>query len=245
MKVEDYATATCWCDRTEVEIPVSWIREGQTLSCGPGCGPGCTMAPPIDEPDDPYDEVDRPRKRWKMNKYSPARYDPADDSTPGLPKRTDAVSLLIGDGLCACGCGDHPAGRKAKFCMGHDARLKGRLTRAYSAHVQIALVEESTGTATLIDPLDYADRFSTDKVDWRKLITDGAAKIAERRGGIDKRAAEREILARAARDENVVRVGKWDQTDSAAAIYKLPEGGFEVEYVDDLGRVATQKVDVA
>lgn len=245
MKVADYLTAVCWCSRVEVEIPVSWVAAGQTSSCGhPACSPGCELAPD-DEDDDPYDQpLDRPDRKWKMNKFSPARYDPAIDSTRGLPPRPDSVSLIVGDGLCACGCGDSPSGKKAKFCMGHDARLKGVLQRVHSAGLTVALVEETTGTAEVLDPLDYADRFSTAKVDWRKLVTDAAAKIAERRGGIDRRAAERKVLERAATD-GAVRVGRWDKTDSAAAIYALPDGRFEVEYVDEVGRIRTTIVEVA
>lgn len=248
MKVADYLTSVCWCSRTEVEIPVAWVSQGMTSSCAhPGCGPGCEMVAEC-ESDDPYDEADtvpaEPRKKWKMNKYSPARYNPVDDSTPGLPRREDSVSLLVGEGLCACGCGDTPSGKKAKFCMGHDARLKGKLTRAYSAHVSVALVEETTGTAEVVDPLTYAARFSTPKVDWEKLVRDAAAKIAQRRGKIDKRAAERKILERAATD-GAIRVGRWEKTDSAAAIYQLEDGGYEVEYVDEVGRIRQTKVEVA
>lgn len=179
-----------------------------------------------------------------MNKFSPARYDPAVDSTRGLPRRPDSVSLLVGTGLCACGCGDAPSGRKAKFCMGHDARLKGVLTRAYSAGLDIALIEETTGSAEVLEPLDYAERFSTPKVDWRKLVTDAAAKIAQRRGSIDKRASERKVLERAVTD-GAIKTGRWDKTDSVAAIYALPDGAYEVEYVDEVGRIRTTKVDVA
>lgn len=179
-----------------------------------------------------------------MNKFSPARYDPAVDSTKGLPRRSDSVSLLIGTGLCACGCGDTPSGKKAKFCMGHDARLKGVLTRVHSAGLEVALVEETTGTAEVLDPLVYADRFSTAKVDWRQLVLDAAAKIADRRGTIDRRAAERRVLERAASD-GAVRIGRWDKTDSVAAIYQLEGGNYEVEYVDNVGRIRQTQVEVA
>lgn len=244
MKVADYLTAVCWCSRVEVEIPVSWVTAGQTMTCGhSSCTPGCEIAP--DEDEDPYDEpLGRPDRKWKMNKFSPARYDPAVDSTKGLPRRSDSVSLLVGDGLCACGCGDTPAGKKAKFCMGHDARLKGVLTRAHSAGLTVALVEETTGAAEVIDPLFYADRFSTPKVDWRKLVLDAAAKIAERRGSVDRRASERRVLERAASD-GAVRIGRWDKTGSVAAIYQLANGSYEVEYVDEVGRIRQTEVGVA
>lgn len=247
MKIADYLNAVCWCGRREVEIPVSWVSQGRTSSCDyPGCGPGCEMVGSDDEYDDedPYEEpVEKPTRKWKMNKYSPARYDPKVDSTPGLPRRADSVSLLVGTGLCACGCGMAPAGKKARFCMGHDARLKGVLARAQSAGVSVALVEESDGSTEVIDPLTYAGRFSTPKVDWVKLTQDAVAKIAERRGGIDRRAAERRLLADAAAN-GAVRIGRWDKTDSVAAIYR-GESGFEVEFVDELGRIKRVQVDVA
>lgn len=233
-------SARCYCNRVDVEIPVSWVSEGKTGSCSPGCGPGCVMVPDEPEPDE-ADPV-RMNRKWKMNKYSPARYDPQVDSTPGLPARADAVSLVAGSGLCACGCGDNPAGRKAKFCMGHDARLKGVLMRAFSAGIDIALYEQTTGTAEVIDPLTYADRFSTEKVDWRKLVTDAADRVRERRGGVDRRAAERRVLERAAKD-GAVRVGKWDKTDSVAAIYDLGDGKVEIEFVDEVGRVRNKVVE--
>lgn len=243
MKVADYLTAMCWCSRVEVEIPVSWVAAGQTKACDyPGCGPGCQMAPPEDEPDDPYDEVvEIPTRKWKMNKFSPARYDTKVDSTPGLPRRPDSVSLLIGEGLCACGCGETLTGRKARFRMGHDAKLKGKLTRAHAAQVTVSLVEESTGVADVLDPLEYADRFSTDKMDWRKYVTDSAAKVAERRGTIDRDAAQRRVMEKAASSDNVVKVGRWDKTDSVAVIYRV-DGGHEVEYVDEQGRIRQQFV---
>lgn len=243
MKVANYILAVCWCSRAEVEIPVAWVHEGRTDSCdSPGCGPGCAI---YDAPDDdPYDEQPHEKKVWKMNKFSPVRYNPLDDSTAGLPRRSDSVSLLAGVSLCACGCGDTPAGTKAKFCMGHDARLKGVLTRAHSAGVTIALVDSETGVAEVIDPLEYADRFSTPKVDWRQLVLAAAAKIAERRGTIDKRAAERRVVERAAAD-GAVKVGRWEKTDSVAAIYRKTDGTYLVEFVDSVGRIQQKEVDVA
>ena len=244
MKVSEYLVAAmCWCNRVEVEIPVGWIADGLTDTCDtPGCGPGCEMVP---DSDDPYDEPEYTKRVWKMNKYSPARYDPRDDSTPGLPRKEDYISLLVGDGMCACGCGSAPNGKTARFCMGHDARLKGMLTRAHSAGVGVALVEETTGAITTLEALEYADQFSSEKVDWRKLVSDATAKIKERRGDIDKRASEREVLRRAT-ENGAVRVGRWEKTDSVAAIYVVPGSGeYEVEYVDENGRIRSQKVAVA
>lgn len=235
MKVKDYITSVCWCGRVEVEIPVSWVTEGLTNSCSNrGCGPGCEMVADTDD-EDPYDEPPHEKKVYKMSKFNPSQYNPLDDSTEGLPRRADCVSLLVGPGLCGCGCGDAVSGAKANFCMGHDARLKGKLTRAAAAGCQIALVDNATGVASLKTAIEYASTFSTPKVDWAVLVQAGADKIIARRGTIDRRAAERRVLERAARD-GAVRTGRWDKTGSVAAIYKTDDG-FEVEYVDEQGRV--------
>jgi hypothetical protein len=40
--IEEVATLTsrCWCDRTDVEIPRQWVRQGITASCErPRCKP--------------------------------------------------------------------------------------------------------------------------------------------------------------------------------------------------------------
>lgn len=239
-------SSMCWCGSSQVEIPVSWVSLGQTDSCSLNCGPGCEYAEPPDS-DDPYDEpivIAEEQRTWKMSKFNPAEYDPADDSTPGLPKRRDAVTILVDAGMCACGCGEAPAGTRTRFCMGHDARLKGALTRALASKVNIA-VYAADGTNEVVSPTEYAARFSSAKTDWVTLIEDGAAKIAARRGVTDARAAEREVIARAARD-GAIRVGKWGSTGYAAAIYHDPETGkHTVEYVDEVGRIQQVEVDVA
>lgn len=238
-------SSMCWCGGAQVEIPVAWVSSGETASCGAeGCGPGCEYVDRDD--DDPYNEpivTAAERRTYKMSKFNPTEYRPADDSTEGLPARPDVVCILVGDGLCACGCGEAPAGRGTRFCMGHDARLKGVLTRAHSAQVGIALYENSTGVADVVTALEYAARFSSTKTDWVKLVEDGAAKISARRGPDERRAAERRVLERASRD-GAIRVGRWEATDSVAAIY-LEDGKYVVEYVDAVGRIQQATVDVA
>lgn len=242
-------SSMCWCGRTEVEIPISMVSSGETVSCEyTGCGPGCIyVESPIDD-EDPYDEpvvIAEEQRTYKMAKFNPAEYRPSDDSTPGLPARQDAISLLVGDGLCACGCGDAPRGRGTKFVMGHDAKLKGVLTRAHASQVQIALYENSTGVADVVSAIDYAARFTSTKTDWTELVQNGADKITARRGNVDKRFAERQVLERATRD-GAVRVGRWEKTDSVAAIYHDPvTNKYTVEYVDSVGRIQQTEIDIA
>lgn len=243
-------SSMCWCGRSEVEIPIDWVSSGQTASCQyTGCGPGCQYtALEADSFDDPYDEpivIASEQRTYKMAKFNPADYRPSDDSTPGLPARDNAVSILVGEGLCGCGCGEAPAGRGTKFLMGHDARLKGVLTRAHASQVRIALFENSTGVADVVDPLEYAARFTSTKTDWTELVQAGADKIAARRGNVDRRFAERQVLDRATRD-GAVRVGRWEATDSVAAIYHDPvTNKYTVEYVNSVGRIEQVEVDVA
>jgi hypothetical protein len=248
MKLADaLITAACWCGRDEVEVPVVWVREGRTSSCdASACVPGCELVDDDDDDSepDPYDEEPYEPRKVKMNKFNPNKYDPRSDSTPGLPRREGSISLLVGRGLCGCGCGSAPAGNGARFLMGHDAKLKGKLARVLAARLQVALVEETTGTTEVLDPVEYAARFSTKKVDWAGLVRASADKVLERRGAVDRRAAERAVLDRATRD-GAVRVGRWDATDSVAAIYRLDGGGYEVEFVELDGSIRQTQVKVA
>lgn len=46
-----------------------------------------------------------------------------------LPFGLSMEPAVEGEGLCECGCGEKPLGKKGRFLPGHDARLKGRLIR--------------------------------------------------------------------------------------------------------------------
>jgi hypothetical protein len=131
--------------------------------------------------EDPWDHVPAKPATWRMGKFNPAKYHPAFDTTPGLPVRPDEVGLLVGEHLCACGCATE-SGSKAKFCMGHDVRLKGVLIRAASSEARVVLYNELDGWAETetISPLAYADRFSTEKADWRALVTASVERIIAR-----------------------------------------------------------------
>jgi hypothetical protein len=48
----------CWCESTEVLVPVEWLREGRTDSCDrSGCAPGCPSRDE-DEDEDHYDATE-------------------------------------------------------------------------------------------------------------------------------------------------------------------------------------------
>lgn len=177
-------SSMCWCQSSEVAIPVGWVSVGQTGSCGDGCGPGCESKTIPDEFDvDPWDAIPPKPKAWRMGQFDPSKYHPAHDTTPGLPVMADAVGLLVGSTLCPCGCGTESANSGTRFCMGHDVRLKGILIRAASADARIVLYNELDGWVEMetLSPLSYADRFSTDKVDWRLHVQTSVGRIISRR----------------------------------------------------------------
>lgn len=256
MTALDYlVTATCWCERTEVSIPVQWVSEGRTGSCGPECGPGCPSraSGATDSFDDLRGEVARTGKKTKMKRFSAERYDPRVDSSLGYANggvrvaHPNAVILEVEGGtpaLCACGCGEPPRGKGATFGMGHDARLRGKLARALAAGCEVVLTDQNSHTVTeVLSPEDYASRFSTSKLDWAQSIKESASKARP-----SAESGEREILARALGprlgEEKLIKVGRWDKTGKIVAIY---DDGKRIryEYADSAGnaRVAEQGED--
>lgn len=242
-------SAVCWCERTEVDIPVQWVSEARTASCGPRCGPGCPSRANEyncnDLPSDPT-EVAATGKKTKMKRFRADKYDPRTDSsfnyTSGGARvaHPTAVILEVHDHpdapkLCPCGCAEAPRGKGATFGMGHDARLKGKLTRAAAAGSQIVLTDTSKQVVEVLDPLEYAARFSTAKLDWKVAVAESASRASGT-------GAEQAVMARALGpqigDEKLIRVGRWDKTGKIVAIYDDGKGGTPIfEYADSHGEV--------
>lgn len=229
---------SCWCMRTSVLVPVEWVSEGRTSACpDPGCYPGCPVhdTDAFDSDDEDAVVAATPRKKVKMNRYSPERYDPAGDSSEGVPVTVRSAHpgdliLAIGPGQCQCGCGETPRGKNARFGMGHDIRLRGKLIRAQAADALVVVVSGGTSAFSIetYDPLTFASRYSTPKLDWAESVRDGASKVAVRTAR-RKAAAnpEREVLAAAAdvpEGRTLVRVGRWDHTGRIVAIYRDSNG---------------------
>lgn len=259
--MSDVATipASCWCERTTVRIPVQWVSEARTGSCGPGCGPGCPAPPTADSFDD-LTEVAATGKKTKMMRFDANEYDPRKDSSYGYSQSSDSIRdahpydvilevVPSGDGrrenvtLCACGCGESPAGKHAVFRMGHDARLRGKLARALAGGAQIVLTDDMHQIRALVDVEEYASRFSTDKLDWVQSIKDSASKAKRSAGDV-----EQEVMAKAlgpqVGETKLIKVGRWEKTGRILAVY---QDGAEVlyEYVDKAGtkRQARQSPD--
>lgn len=171
-----------------------------------------------------------------MGKVNYNTYDPADDSTQGILRRTDVKlpkdSMILarkGPNGCPCGCFEIPNGAKRSFLMGHDARFKGKLIRAYisgSDVVHITLEEKGSLKSGAVS----------------KTETNKAMALAARHGWeyILEAAAERAAApapAKAARKANGkakvgdeikgVKVGRWVRDGIVVGVSKK---GTEIEY---------------
>jgi hypothetical protein len=76
-------------------------------------------------------------------RFNPNTYDPAVDSSPGTKSGSKTLRLVFPtETACKCGCGKQPTRPTSRFIQGHDARLKGALTRAALTNTKVeALVE--------------------------------------------------------------------------------------------------------
>ena len=254
-------SARCWCGGEDVKIPVAWVKEGQTASCHrAACVVGCQMVA-----DEEEDQGVAPGKRYKMNKYDPAQYKPVNDSTPS-PASTDnpdSLVLVTDDRMCPCGCTSVSRGKNSRFVMGHDARLRGKLIRAYTAEVPVLLVDDQTQVITETTAIKYAAEWSTDKSDWPAELKRSAAKIKARLKAKADRKAEREKALAKARavkakapkakrpsrakpnpgdkastastigQTRQIKVGRWDKTGKVVAV--SDDGAETVEYATTKG----------
>ncbi len=87
-----------------------------------------------------------------MARFNASKYDPRIDSSKGTKalrsSGLDGVLLKVADGECVCGCGDRPKRAGSKFVQGHDARLRGILTRAHLTGHPVTLVRGDEVTTT-------------------------------------------------------------------------------------------------
>lgn len=123
----------------------------------------------------------------------PKGYSPAADSTPakkGIAEKTGRLVLVVAgdDGLCTCGCGGKASSR---FLPGHDAKLKGKLTRATIADVGLLLIiNDQQQEATT---RQFADALSkTSKYDWTAGLEEAVARAKKAEQEAEARRAENE-----------------------------------------------------
>lgn len=160
-----------------------------------------------------------------MPRFDPHRWKPTDDSSSGyrtLDPSCVVLNVAFGEKIgCPCGCGDVPAGAKAIFCMGHDARLRGILIRAHLMGVRIRY----HGDGVLGDPVTAEDLAK--QYYWTSYLESA---VMRREG------KNREVLRRALGSDRLIQVGRWQYTGQVAAVYRLNGHDMaEIEYVNQAG----------
>jgi hypothetical protein len=175
-----------------------------------------------------------------MPRFNSDRYNTAQDSSPGWKTyKPEYIVLLLAvdtDGKlgCPCGCGGWPLGEKAKFAMGHDARLRGILIRAHLMGKQVFYVmRPPNGAAVDTVPLDAMK--VAQKYGWAKYLDDA---VLRREG------KNREVLQRALGSKRLIQVGRWEYTGHVAAVYRDGRNAdmVEIEYVNGAGDVKRTRV---
>lgn len=232
--MSDKVSVTCWCERTTLMIPVAWLSEAKTGSCGSDCGPGCPSRATQTDSFDDYTGFVTTGKRPKMSNFDPAKYDSRPDSSFGYGGTTtrrehpDALILEVHEErgsltLCMCGCTEPPQSKRATFRMGHDVRLKGKLARAQAAGVQVVLTNDDHSVREVLDVLEFASRFNTDKLDWAKATIASVEKITGRQQADPKVG-----------DVTEIKIGRWLKS---AKIIGINCGSPVYEYTDASGKV--------
>lgn len=191
-----------------------------------------------------------------MGQFRPLQYDPRQDSSPGAedyhadrdaPDGSEAaagfypdetVILITADGTCACGCGQTPKGKTSNFCMGHDARLRGKLIRAHLMGYEVAVYD---GGLVVSGP---AMTFATN-LGWECYLEDAERKESGRVQGTLERANAR-VLAKAMGpqigEKRLVKVGRWEYSGQVIAFYQNGDNPeLEVEYVTKSGEIKTMR----
>jgi hypothetical protein len=174
-----------------------------------------------------------------MPRFTPSKYNPFEDSDTGsvmnlremsaIQRDLKCVVLGVEPGDCPCGCGQKPKGKKAEYAMGHDARYRGKLIRAFLTGTDVAIV--AGGKTTRRTARGLAQEAGKSFVE--------ALDAAEAR----REQANARLVQKAKGSKRTVKVGRWEYTGQVAAVYTTPEGDeYEIEYVTKQGE--TKKVRV-
>jgi hypothetical protein len=201
-------------------------------------------------------------------RFRPSAYDPRSDSSPGTeawrpghknnPGGLEGVILdwrtlpAPNDHLrpCPCGCRKPITGSRSRFVVGHDARLKGILTRAFITASPVHLLHDGTGSSTKLGGLarvetatasDVASKFSSDTYDW----TVGLAAAADKVGGkLEDRllATDRRVLHNSLNPlggRALLHCGRWEKTGHLLAVYVGPDLQHYYEWTASDGELRT------
>jgi hypothetical protein len=178
-----------------------------------------------------------------MPRFIQQDYDPADDSSKGyggIQRHTKAVVLRqVGEDGCPCGCGvafgasyhtktGSELTMSGRFCIGHDARLRGKLIRAHLTGTSVVVIRDDEA-AEPTSALEVAKQY-----EWEPYL-----KNAELR----REGANRNLLQSAMNSKRLVKVGRWEYTGQVVAIFDTPDGGeYEVQYVTKQGETKKTRV---
>lgn len=168
-------------------------------------------------------------------------YDPKNDSSPGTSAFRAAhelggtvVLLQTDPSHCPCGCNQPPSGKNRTFRMGHDARYRGILIRAYVNDAQVVVLRRTD------PPVEYtvydADELAN-QLDWCQYL-ETAKRREDRKAQERRERANARLLAKATGpqigDTRLIRVGRWDYTGQVIAIWET-DGIIEFQYVTKQG----------
>lgn len=165
-----------------------------------------------------------------MPRFIPEKWKPEHDSTPGVAHLDPSKVVLYvnrteeGRDGCPCGCGEFPEGEKAIFRMGHDARLRGKLIRAFLMGVSIVqYIDEHEHEFTAME--------MAKEYDWEEYLWSAQLK---------RDGKNRELLQQALKDPNLLKAGKWAYTGGQVFVMYKPNprtGMQDVAYVNQAGDI--------
>ncbi len=155
-----------------------------------------------------------------MARFSAAKYDPRQDSSRGTKALRssgfDGVLLKIAEGECACGCGETLKHAGRRFRQGHDARLRGILTRAHLTGNPVTLVggDEAQTTTAVALAAEHGMRHHLDAAAARTSKKPAVA-AGPKVGDTDR-----------------IKVGRWEYD---ATVTKITDDEIEYEYATQSG----------
>jgi hypothetical protein len=131
--------------------------------------------------------------------HTPVAWKPESDSSPqhkGAARQDGRVHIDITNGACLCGCNQ---AAESRFRPGHDATLKGRLTRAALHGAGLTL---HAGDAKVeLTPRQMATKLNTAKHAWDTALDRALARAKQAEADRIKRAAEAKAKREAAAKE--------------------------------------------
>lgn len=175
-----------------------------------------------------------------MPRFNDKKYDPGDDSSADRKTEARERGIVIldvksrpdGNGIgCPCGCGHVPVGKKSRFMMGHDAKLRGILIRAHLTGTKMVEVIDGKEGAVI------SAMMMSQHYDWAPYL-----KQAELR----REGKSRQVLRKALGSKRLVKVGRWEYTGEVVAIYAQKSGDeVEVEFVTKTGEIKKKRVPLS